>query len=308
MQQREISPPSVAIIGLGTIGSTVARHLVDSELLVAVYDLRAEACRNFVARGARLATSSADAARDADIVIEAVVNDAQVLDAITGADGVLSTLRPGGIVILHSTVRLSTVRQVAAAARARDVRVLDAGVSTLGSHGTGKLAVFVGGAPDDLDVARPVLSRYTHCLDYLGELGSGMAAKLVRNLLGYYYMAAAYEVLALAEAVGVELQTLRRVLEESDVAGQSKLILTQPTLRPITESEVARKSVEQFTGLTGADLERVLESSASIILKDIDDVIALADDADVDLELARDVKHLVRPFLLLPPLPGREHV
>ena len=46
----------------------------------------------------------------------------------------------------------------------------------MGSHGTGKLAVFVGGAPDDLDVARPVLSRYTHCLDYLGELGSGMAA------------------------------------------------------------------------------------------------------------------------------------
>ena len=132
MQQREISPPSVAIIGLGTIGSTVARHLVDPELLVAVYDLRAEACRNFVARGARLATSSADAARDADIVIEAVVNDAQVLDAITGADGVLSTLRPGGIVILHSTVRLSTVRQVAAAARARNVQGTRCGSQHLG--------------------------------------------------------------------------------------------------------------------------------------------------------------------------------
>lgn len=294
-------PLSVAVIGLGTIGGAVARHLVGADIAVSVFDVRPGATEEFVSQGARRASSCADAASRADVVIEAVVNDAQLLDVMTGPDGVLSTVRPGAVIILHSTVRLSTVREVAAAAAAKSVRVIDAGVSTRGSHGTDKLAVFVGGAAEDVDLVRPVLERYTHCLDYLGPLGSGMTAKLVRNLLGYLFMAAAYEPLALAEAVGVDLNAFRRIIEESDVASQAQLILQLPTTHPLTESKVAVETVEKVTGLHGEQLRAFLESSASLMEKDLDDIVALADDAGFEVRLAKNARRLVREFILLPP-------
>lgn len=200
-----LGPLGVAVIGLGTIGRTIARHLLDSGVTLTVFDTRPEVSGEFEARGARLAASCADAGRSVDVVIEAVGDDSQVLSMVTAPDGVLTTLRPGTVLVLHSTVRLSTVRRVAAAAADRQVHVLDAGVSTLDSHETGVPAALVGAEAQDLDLMRPALSVYTKCVDNLSRLGSGITAELLRNLLGYLSLAAAYESSALAEAVGIDL-------------------------------------------------------------------------------------------------------
>jgi 3-hydroxyisobutyrate dehydrogenase-like beta-hydroxyacid dehydrogenase len=292
---------SAAVIGLGAIGGMIARRLAERGVPLVVFDERADAGDDVVAAHARRATSCADAAVDADVVIVAVVDDAQVLDVLSATDGVLATAQPGTLVVIHSTVRLQTVLDVATMAAPHDVRLLDAGVSTLGPHERGMLALFVGGDPADVDAARPVLEHYADPLDHLGPLGSGMTAKLVRNLLGYTLMAAAYEAAALAEHVGVDLDKFRHVLTESDVLSQFRGVLSQPTTRPVTDSDAAVKYFEGLTEARGAELIESLEHNLAIMEKDTDDVLAFADDAGVALALAPHVRRLLRRVMLLPP-------
>ena len=292
---------NVAVIGLGMIGGVIARRLLERDVYLVVFDVQSDTATELVAAGARLAKSCADAAAQADVVIVAVVDDAQVREVMSPVEGVLATARPGTIAIIHSTVRLDTVRRVAAEAASRDVQVLDAGVSTLGEHDQGTLELFVGGESSTLNAARPVLAHYTHDLDHLGPLGSGMTAKLLRNLLGYALMATAYEVFALAETVGVDLAAFRRVLEESDVLGQAHRIFAMRTTHPVTESDLALSYYKQFTELTGEQLVVALQRNAAHMAKDIDDALALADDADFDLEITPAARPLLRRLLLLPP-------
>jgi len=291
---------NAAVIGLGSIGGAIALRLAQHDVPLTVFDLREDAGTAAEAAGARRASSCGDAAAGADVVVIAVLDDAQVLDVVTSPQGILQTAGPGTIVVIHSTVRLDTVRKVATASAAQGVRVVDAGVSTRGTDEAGTLELFVGGDPGDVDAARPVLEHYAHHLDYLGDLGSGMTAKLVRNLLGYTLMAAANEALALAEEVGVNLDEFRRVLDESDVVSQYRLALSVPTTRPVTESDAAAQFHESTLGLGGEDLVAALEHYVYTMQKDIDDALALADDAGFTLELAPHARAMLRRVLLLP--------
>ncbi len=293
------SPPTVAVIGLGTIGGTIARLLLEEAATVTVYDIRPEVAAEFASAGAHLAASCGEAAANADYVAIAVFNDAQALDVLTSRQGILSTARPGTTVLLHSTVRLDTVHRMHAAAAAKGVVLLDAGVSTAGGDGTGRLAVFVGGDAADLEGALPVLGRYSRMIEHLGPSGSGMTAKLVRNLLAYSFMAATYEALALAETAGVRLEKFRQVISESDVFDQARLIMGVPTTRPMAFSDTARKHVERLLGLSGDDAVRFVEQAASTMEKDMDDITALAKAAGFPLRLNRSTRALIRPFLLL---------
>jgi 3-hydroxyisobutyrate dehydrogenase-like beta-hydroxyacid dehydrogenase len=293
---------TTAVIGLGAIGGRIAHRLAERGVPLVVFDVRADAGDDVVAGHARRSTSCADAAADADVVIIAVVDDAQALDVMSGADGVLASARPGTVVVLHSTVHLRTVRELASMAEAHGVHLLDVGVSTFGGHQGGTLALMAGGDPAHVDTARPVLEHYADPLDYLGPLGSGMAVKLVRNLLGYALMAAAYEALKMAEHVGVELDVFRRVLTESDVVGQFHRILSLPTTDPLTESQTAADFYRAFTDARGEKLVETIEHALAIMEKDLDDGLAFAEEAHVELTLAPAVRTLLRPVMLLPPL------
>ncbi len=293
--------PTAAVIGLGSIGGRIAHRLAERGVPVIVFDVRAEAGDDLVHAHARTATSDAQAAAEADVVIVAVVDDAQVYAVMSPTDGLLAGARPGTVIVLHSTVRLQTVRDVAAMCASQGVGLIDAGVSTFGQHERGSLAVFVGGDPADVEVARPVLQHYAEPLDHLGPLGSGMTAKLVRNLLGYTLMAAAYEALFMAEHIGVDLDKFRRVLTESDVVGQLNRVLSLPTTRPLTESDAAADYFRAFTEARGAELIETLEHHLAIMEKDVDDTLAVADDAHTRLLLAPHVRTLLRPVMLLPP-------
>ena len=291
---------AVAVIGVGTIGSSIARHLVASDLTLTLYDARPEAAAPLVDAGGRLAASCADAARDADWIIVAVVDDAQVTDVLTGPDGVLSTARPGSVIVLHSTVRLDTVRDMASAAAAKGVGLIDAGVSTRGDDGTGKLAVFVGGETSEVEAARSLLHRYSHSIEHVGGLGSGMTAKLVRNLLGYSFMVATYESLAFAESMGVDLDAFRRVLRDSDVTSQAQLVMDLPTTKPYTESEEAAAYWKNLTGLAGEELRDLLERAESVMEKDMDEITALAEETGFHMDFTGGTKPLLHHVLLLP--------
>jgi 3-hydroxyisobutyrate dehydrogenase-like beta-hydroxyacid dehydrogenase len=293
--------PTASVIGLGTIGGAVARNLVAAGIPTAVYDLRAEARQPLAELGATDASSIAEAAEGASVVIVAVLNDEQVIDVLTGEGGVLGVAHRGQIVVIHSTVRLSTIRDLAERAAALGVQLLDAGVSTGGHDEKGRLALFVGGDDETVARAHPVIDAYTHYFEHLGPLGTGMVAKLIRNLFGYYMMAAAFETLRLAEATGVDLAALRRIFEGSNVTDQANFVLSYPTAKPVTESGESMEFGKLLMGLGAEELIAVQENGAVIVEKDLLNAVALATEAGVDLHLAETARSLVRPFLLLPP-------
>jgi 3-hydroxyisobutyrate dehydrogenase len=299
--------PSAAVIGLGAIGGAVAKNLVAGGVPTTVFDLRTEVRDSFAELGATAASSIAEAAADADVVIVAVINDQQVTDVLTGEGGVLGVSHPGQIVVIHSTIRLSTVTDLAERAATVGVDLIDAGVSTGGHDATGKLALFVGGDDETVERAHAVLDAYTHDFEHYGPLGAGMAAKLLRNMYSTYVMAAAYETLLLAEAAGVDLETLRRSFESSQVTGGGDFVLSYPTAKPVTESEEAAAF---GTDLMGMELDALIafqEGGAALLEKDLAGAMALAEDAGVDLQLAARAKAMVRSFLLLPPADDHAH-
>ncbi|MFC7328956.1 NAD(P)-dependent oxidoreductase [Marinactinospora rubrisoli] len=197
--------PRVAVIGLGAMGLPMATHLV-AGLPVTVFDVAADRRALVTAAGAADAASPADAARAADIVLVAVRDQAQVTAALFGADGAATTLRPGGIVVLTSTVGPDAARDTAARLAERGIRLVDAPVSGGPTRaGTGDLLIVVGADPDALRAARPVLDRLASTLTVVGpDPGDGQALKAINQLLAGVHIAAAAEAVALARGLGLD--------------------------------------------------------------------------------------------------------
>jgi hypothetical protein len=128
---------------------------------------------------------------------------------------VLAGIDPGGVVAIHSTVHPGTVEGVAAAAPS-SIDVLDAPISggVPGARGA-TLCVMVGGDAAAFEQARPVFECFGNFVVHLVPLGAGLAAKLVRNLMGYVSMLGAQEGRRLAEGAGVDLEVLRRILDHT---------------------------------------------------------------------------------------------
>jgi 3-hydroxyisobutyrate dehydrogenase len=209
---------TVAVIGLGRMGGPMADNVIRAGHDVRVFDVAEAAVATRVAAGGTRAASIAEACEGAEIVAVVVYDDAQVLAVVNGAGGVLDALTPGAVVLIHTTVTLDTIEAVAEAAATGGVRVLDVGISGGESGATdGTLVVMVGGDPEALAIARPVLDTYSGEVVHAGPQGAGMAVKLLRNAVGYMLMAATHEALHVAEAAGVDGATLRHVLEATDL-------------------------------------------------------------------------------------------
>lgn len=199
---------SVAFLGLGAMGEPMCHRLVAApdEFDVTVFDVAPERTASLVAAGARAATSPAGAARDADVVVLAVRDGAQLESSVFGDDGLLSTLRPHGTVVLTSTVGPEVVRRTAERLAERGVALLDAPVSGgPGRAATGDLLVMVG-APDAVVArSRPVLDRIASTIAHVGpNPGDGQAMKAVNQLLCGVHIAAAAEAVALARGLGLD--------------------------------------------------------------------------------------------------------
>jgi 3-hydroxyisobutyrate dehydrogenase-like beta-hydroxyacid dehydrogenase len=205
----------IGFVGLGNMGGPMAANLVTAGHDVAGFDLRPEPVAELEDRGARGASSPADASKDAELV-SIVVLDGEQLDAVaSGPDGVLAGVAPGAIVAVHSTVHPDAVARVATAAPA-GVDVLDAPISG-GVPGAreARLAIMVGGDGDAFARARPAFESMGTLVLHLGPAGAGLAAKLARNLMGYVSFLAAQEGRWLADAADVDLDVLMQILEHT---------------------------------------------------------------------------------------------
>jgi 3-hydroxyisobutyrate dehydrogenase len=270
----ETSSPTVGVIGLGDIGSGVAAGLVRAGVDLVVCDIRPGSTAPF-AETARIATHPADLGSLADVIVVAVVTDEQVLTVLDGDNGALRGARPGSTVLIVSTVAASTVARVAELAGARGVSVADCGVSGgPSSAAEGALISMIGGDDEVVERIRPVLDAFSSLVVRMGPLGSGLQAKLARNLVQYASWLAAYEAQVLAEAAGIELAKLAQVIKASDarIGGASTLMF--------------RRTVAPFTPEDDAGLVQAMRTASTLAHKDLRAALELGNELGVELPLA----------------------
>lgn len=260
---------AVGFIGLGQMGAPMATHLTGRGL--AVYDARAEAMAPLVKAGARAARSVAEVAAHCDLVSVMVRDDAQVLEV--GGE-VLASARPGTVLAVHSTIRARTAEDLASRARRYGIELVDAPVSGgfMGAS-AGSLAVMVGGTDEAFERCREPFGAWADLVLHMGPVGAGTRTKLARNMLHFISFTAAAEAQRLAEAAGVSLRKLGRVVRHTDaITGGAGSIMLRPTTAPLAPDD---------------DLYDILRHTRDLGEKDLSLALELADELGVDAPLAR---------------------
>ena len=163
---------------------------------------------------ATLADSPAHLAEGVDLVGICVVNDADVEQVVLGPKGLIEGLRPGSVVVIHSTVQPATCIRIADALGEVGAEVLDAPVSGGGAAATArKLLVMVGGDVTVLERARPLFEAFGEPVVHLGPLGSGQTAKLTNNLLFMGNMSLAHRAIEIGAQFGLDPTSLITTLK-----------------------------------------------------------------------------------------------
>ncbi|MFK4106412.1 NAD(P)-dependent oxidoreductase [Streptomyces sp. NPDC019531] len=203
----------VGFIGLGSQGAPMARRIVEAGYGTTLWARRPATLVPFADTAAKRAASPADLAAVSDLVCVCVVDDADVEEVVTGESGVLTGLRRGGVIAVHSTVHPDTCRRLADRARSRGVALIDAPVSGGGAAAAeGRLVVMAGGEPGTVAYCRPVFATYADPVVHVGPLGTGQAAKLLNNVLFTANLATAADTLALGRDLAVDPDALARVI------------------------------------------------------------------------------------------------
>jgi 3-hydroxyisobutyrate dehydrogenase len=199
----------VAFIGLGVMGFPVAGHLATrGQHDVAVYNrTRAKAEAWSAKFGGRIATTPADAARDADFVFTCVGNDEHLRSVTLGENGAFEALKKGAIAVDHTTASATIARELYAAAKQRGAGFLDAPVSG-GQAGAenGSLSVMVGGDEADFVKAKPVIDAYAKAVNLIGPSGSGQLTKMVNQICIGGLIQALAEALNFAERSNLDIE------------------------------------------------------------------------------------------------------
>jgi len=262
--------PTVGVIGVGDIGQGIASSIATAKFPLVVFDIKTEAAELF-SDVADVADDLADLGSRSDIVVVAVVNDEQVKSVLIGPGAVLDSMEEG-VVVIVSTISPEAVHALALATAGTGVAVIDCGVSGgAASAKRGELISMVGGDHGVIELVTPVLNAFSSLVVEMGPLGSGLLAKLARNIVQYGSWLAAYEGQRLAEAGGIDLEKLAQVIRASDakIGGATTLMI--------------RPSTEPFDEVTQPELVEYMKSTVAIAQKDLAAAIQAANAFGVDL-------------------------
>ena len=206
----------VAFIGLGNMGAPMAQNLIKAGFSLSVFDLVKDAVDQLVKSGATAAASAGDAVNGADVVITMLPASKHVEGIYLGPEGLLTKIASKALVIDCSTIAADSARKVARAAADRGLAMIDAPVSGgTGGAIAGTLTFIVGGAPADLERARPLLEKMGKNIFHAGAAGAGQVAKIANNMLLGIAMAGTAEALALGVANGLDPKVLSEIISKS---------------------------------------------------------------------------------------------
>jgi 3-hydroxyisobutyrate dehydrogenase len=196
-----MSKPNVAILGLGIMGSGMARRLLSAGFPLTVYNRNPDKCKPLAADGAFAASTPREAASRSQIILSMVSNDAASREVWLGENGALAGADLNSILIESSTLSRGWIHELAAKAAERHCQFLDAPVTGTKPHAAnGELVFLVGGSTETVEAARPVFSVLGRDCIHLGPVGSGALMKLTNNFLCGVQAASLAEALALIDA------------------------------------------------------------------------------------------------------------
>ncbi len=218
----------VGFIGLGVMGSPMAANIVKGGHELTVFDLNADAVATLVKAGAKAAASPRDVGAASEIVVTMLPLPSHVEQVVLGPGGVAEGLKPGGLVIDMSTIDPQTSRRVGAGLRERGMAMVDAPVGKTSEHAvTGTLTLMVGGTPNDIARAKPVLDCMGNQTFLCGGPGAGHAMKMTNNLLATTIMCANTEALAIGVKEGLTLELMVEVMKTT-MAWNQQLAVAMP--------------------------------------------------------------------------------
>ena len=200
----------LGFIGLGIMGSRMAANLARAGYDVRVWNRTREKAETWAAEhGGTVADTPRAAAEGAATVITMVVDGPQVERVLLGEDGAAHGAGPGTLVVDMSTIAPADARRIGTALAARDLRFVDApvtGSSPKAEDGT--LTIMAGGAPEDIERARPYFEVMGEVILHVGELGHGQKVKVISNAVAATNCATLAQALVVGKGAGVDLRAL----------------------------------------------------------------------------------------------------
>jgi 3-hydroxyisobutyrate dehydrogenase-like beta-hydroxyacid dehydrogenase len=207
---------SIAIVGMGQMGSGIGERLKESGHDVWGYDISEATRLRLTAAGFKMAASIAEAISSSRIVLSSLPDSQAVREAWLGTDGIVAKALDGCLCIELSTIDPATMREIAEASISRGLQVVDCPVSGSPSEArSGSLILIAGGDAAAIDRAKPILDCLGADCKVTGQVGTAKVVKIVNNMMSMANVLAAAEAFALGVAAGVEPETLYNVLSVS---------------------------------------------------------------------------------------------
>jgi 3-hydroxyisobutyrate dehydrogenase-like beta-hydroxyacid dehydrogenase len=212
---QEAGPQRVAFLGMGVMGAPMARHVARAGHSVTVYNRTAAKALAWVAlNGHGASPTPAEAAEDADIVMMCVGNDDDVREVVLGEHGVLAMMKPGSVLVDHTTASAGLARELSSACADRGVGFVDAPVSG-GQAGaeSGQLSVMCG-SDDEAVYERvvPVIAAFAKSCVRLGDAGAGQLTKMVNQICIAGLVQALAEGVNFAQRAGLDVDQVVEVI------------------------------------------------------------------------------------------------
>ena len=204
---------TIGFIGLGIMGKPMARNLVKAGYQLVVYNRSSGPMNELAAGGARTASNAREVAEQSNVVITMLPDSPQVQEVMTGENGVLAGAKANMLVIDMSTISPLVTQQLAQAAQARGLRMLDAPVSG-GDVGAqqGTLSIMAGGSTEDFEQAKPLFEVLGKTIVHVGGTGAGQVVKACNQVVVALTIEAVSEALVLGSKAGVDPAVIIQVL------------------------------------------------------------------------------------------------
>lgn len=235
---------TIAVIGLGQMGLPMAEHLVKAGHRVCGFDTQEAALGSLHAAGGLACGSAQEAVAEAGVVLTMLPSGREVAQVLRQA--IWPHARAAQQPVLYidsSTIDVTTSRSLAAEAATHGWPMIDAPVSGgVSGARAGTLTFMVGGDPDHVERARPILMAMGKRLFHAGAAGAGQAAKMCNNMLLGILMVGTCEALHLGESLGLEPATLAAIMRES--SGDNWALRVHPPLPGLSETAPANQAYQ----------------------------------------------------------------
>jgi len=267
------SAPTLGFIGAGQMGSRMIQRLLGAGYSVNVYNRTPDSASFLKSSGAKIQDSIENTVKDSDIILSSLANDVAVEEVYLSPQGVARFISPKKIVVELSSIRPETTRKLHQAITKQGGRMIDAAVSgSVLPAEEGNLVIFIGGDEGAYTESKPILTILGKRLHYLGQSGNGSVMKLVANDVLGIGMAALAEAVRLGEASGLTKDEVIDVLLQTAVVA--------PAFKLKLENMKRDEYLPAF--------------KLSLMLKDMDNILATAEDHDVSVPVSTAARGLYK--------------